>query len=80
MKFVKRIEESETDYRLVRLIIDIAKYLNLSVVAEGVESEGQLKLLKDAGCDIIQGFYFSRPVPAEQIDEFIKKEIKIERN
>jgi len=80
MKFVKRIEESETDYRLVRLIIDIAKYLNLSVVAEGVENEGQLKLLKDAGCDIIQGFYFSRPVPAEQIDEFIKKEIKIERN
>ena len=80
MKFVKRIEESETDYRLVRLIIDIAKYLNLSVVAEGVENEGQLKLLKDAGCDIIQGFYFSRAVPAEQIDEFIKKEIKIERN
>ena len=80
MKFVKKIEESETDYRLVRLIIDIARYLNLKVVAEGVETAGQLRLLKEAGCDLIQGFYFSKPVPADEIRELILKEQSIKRS
>ena len=56
MKFVRRIEENETDLRLVELILDIARYLHLKVVAEGVETEGQLALLQNAGCDLVQGF------------------------
>ena len=80
MKFVRNIEYSEKDLRLVKLIIDIASYLGVLVVAEGVESEGQLALLKDAGCDLVQGFYFSRPLPAEEFEKLIEKEIAIERN
>ena len=68
--FIRNIERNEKDFRLVELIIDIARYLRVPVVAEGVETENQLKLLKDAGCDIVQGYYFSRPLPAE---EFLRK-------
>ena len=64
--FIRNIERNEKDFRLVELIIDIARYLKVPVVAEGVETENQLKLLKEAGCDIVQGYYFSRPLPAEE--------------
>lgn len=68
--FIRNIDRNEKDFRLVELIIDIARYLKVPVVAEGVETEKQLKLLKDAGCDIVQGYYFSRPLPA---DEFARR-------
>ena len=79
MKFIRNIETSETDRKLVTLILDIAKYLHLTVVAEGVETENQLQILRDAGCDIVQGFYFSRPLPAEEFEALIQKEIQTER-
>ena len=76
MKFVRHIEENETDLRLVKLILDIARYLNLTVVAEGVETEGQLSLLQDAGCDLVQGFYFSRPLPPEEFEKLIQRDLE----
>ena len=79
MKFIRNIEKSETDMRLVKLILDIARYLDLRVVAEGVETEGQLGLLKDAGCDMVQGFFFSPPVPPEKFEKLIEREIALER-
>lgn len=79
MKFVRNIESSETDFRLVKLILDIAKYLKLDVVAEGVETEGQLNLLRGAGCDLVQGYYFSRPLPPQEFEKLIEKETSIER-
>ncbi len=79
MKFIRNIEKSETDRRLVNLILDIAKYLNVTVVAEGVETEGQMRLLRNAGCDMVQGFYFSRPLPAEDFEKLIEREITEER-
>jgi EAL domain-containing protein (putative c-di-GMP-specific phosphodiesterase class I) len=41
------------------------------VIAEGVETENQLRLLKDAGCDIVQGYYFSRPLPAGDFERTV---------
>ena len=79
MRFIRDIEESETDLRLVKLIVDIARSLNLFVVAEGVETEGQLDLLKDAGCNVVQGYLFSRPLPPEEFEKLIEREIAIER-
>ena len=79
MKFVRNIEKSEIDLRLVKLILDIAKYLKLNVVAEGVETEGQLALLRDSGCDLVQGFFFSRPLPAEEFEKLLQREIEVER-
>ncbi len=71
--FIQNIERNERDFRLVELIIDIARYLKVPVVAEGVETKNQLRLLKDAGCDVVQGYYFSRPLP---VNEFEKKILK----
>ena len=77
MKFVRNIEHSETDFRLVKLVLDIARYLDVPVIAEGVENENQLKMLKDAGCDIVQGFYFSRPVPPDIFEKYIAEELEL---
>ena len=79
MKFIRNIESSETDMRLVKLILDIAKYLSLQVVAEGVETSRQLELLKEAGCDLVQGYYFSRPVPPEEFEKLIEAELSTQR-
>ncbi|MBR3318787.1 MAG: EAL domain-containing protein [Atopobiaceae bacterium] len=75
MKFIRNIEHSEKDLRLAELVLDIARYLKVPVVAEGVETEGQLQLLRDAGCDIIQGYFFSPPLPADKFEELIKREL-----
>ena len=72
--FIRNIEHSEQDFRLVQLILDIAKNLKMPVIAEGVETERQLAMLKDAGCDLVQGYYFSRPIPPEEFEKFIESE------
>ena len=74
MQFVRRMTEDSKAFKMVELILDIAKFLNVPVVAEGVETEEQYQLLKKAGCEIIQGYYFSRPVPAEEFEKLIQKE------
>ncbi|MBQ4381812.1 MAG: EAL domain-containing protein, partial [Oscillospiraceae bacterium] len=80
MKFIRNLETSETDRRLVSLVLDIAKYLKVEVVAEGVETEGQLKILRDGNCDLVQGFLFSRPLPPEEFERLIEKELTIKRS
>ena len=72
--FVRNIEHNEQDFRLVVLILDIAGNLKMPVIAEGVETETQLTMLKNAGCDLVQGYYFSRPVPPEEFEKFIERE------
>ena len=67
MQFVHSAFRSQKDTRMLKLIIDIAKHLSVPVIAEGVETEEQLRALKDLGCDIVQGYFFSRPVPADQL-------------
>jgi EAL domain-containing protein (putative c-di-GMP-specific phosphodiesterase class I) len=79
MGFVKSIHENEKDLKMVELIMDIAKYLDLKVVAEGVEHEEQYKLLKDIGVHIIQGYYFSKPIPAEEFAKLIEERIDAEK-
>ena len=77
MKFIKNIEHNEKDFRLVELILDIARCLKIPVIAEGVETENQIAMLRDAKCDLVQGFYFSRPVPPEEFEKLIEKELEI---
>ena len=69
--FIRNIERNERDLHLVELILDIARYLKVPVIAEGVETETQLRLLRDAGCDLVQGYYFSRPLPAAEFERKI---------
>ena len=58
---------------LVTLILDIAKQLNIPVVAEGVETKAQLDMLKKKGCAVAQGYYFSRPLSAAEFESRILK-------
>ena len=64
--FVRDLETDPDDLSIARAVIGLAHGLRLSVVAEGVETEGQLKLLADLGCDLVQGWLFSRAVPADE--------------
>ena len=75
MSFIKKMEEDEKNLKLVEIILDIAKFLKVPVVAEGVETKAQLDMLKCMGCQVIQGYYFSKPVSAEEFEKFIIKEI-----
>jgi EAL domain-containing protein (putative c-di-GMP-specific phosphodiesterase class I) len=76
MSFVRNMEKSERDQKLVELVVDIARFLNVPTVAEGVETDSQLATLKKMGCEIIQGYYFSKPVPPADFIPFIKKELE----
>ena len=75
MSFVRNMNKDEKCLKLVELVISIAKFLNVPVVAEGVEDAGQVEALKKMGCDIIQGYYFSKPLPAEEFAALLKKEL-----
>ncbi len=73
--FIQDIESNEKNVRLVELILGIAKSLDVPVVAEGVETESQLKLLKQLGCTLVQGYYFARPLhPADFEAEYLRSE------
>ena len=72
--FIFDIETNEKKVHFVELILGIARNLHVPVIAEGVETIDQLKILKNLGCDIIQGYYFSKPIPALEFEEkFLKK-------
>jgi EAL domain-containing protein (putative c-di-GMP-specific phosphodiesterase class I) len=68
MEFVRNITQSDKDFRLVEVVLDIARYLKVPAVAEGVETERQLSMLKGAGCDLVQGYYFSRPLAVRDFE------------
>jgi EAL domain-containing protein (putative c-di-GMP-specific phosphodiesterase class I) len=63
--FVRDIESDGDDLAISRAVVAMAHGLRLTVVAEGVECAGQLELLAGLGCDLVQGYLFSPPVPAE---------------
>ena len=75
MEFIKSIHLNNKELRLVELMMDIARFIKVKVVAEGVENKEQYELLKKTGCDIVQGYYFSRPVPPAEFEKLIEKEI-----
>ena len=66
--FVSDLEESEDARSIVKSIVDMARALGLRVVAEGVETVGQRELLIAMGCDELQGFLFSLPIPAQELE------------
>jgi EAL domain-containing protein (putative c-di-GMP-specific phosphodiesterase class I) len=71
--FVMNIIKNENDTAIAKAIIAMAKNLNLKVVAEGVEDEEQFALLRALGCDEIQGYLFSPPLPAHEFRKFLEK-------
>jgi EAL domain-containing protein (putative c-di-GMP-specific phosphodiesterase class I)/CheY-like chemotaxis protein len=75
MKFIRNMNKDAKSLKLVELVIEIADYLGVPVVAEGVEDKSQVDQLKSMGCELIQGYYFSKPVPPEEFNKFIEAEI-----
>jgi diguanylate cyclase (GGDEF)-like protein len=69
--FVVRMRDVGYPRNIVAMIVSLAHTLGLRVVAEGVEDDQQVRLLRELGCDQIQGFYVSRPVPAEDVDAML---------
>jgi EAL domain-containing protein (putative c-di-GMP-specific phosphodiesterase class I) len=70
--FLDALTESAAQRRLVGSIIDIGKSLGIKVVAEGVETLQQAAILRDLGCDILQGFVFARPMPADELEALLR--------
>ncbi len=70
--FVKDIPNDKNSEAIVRAVIVLGKSLQLEVIAEGVETEAQEAFLKSEACDEVQGFYYSRPVPADQFTKLLQ--------
>lgn len=71
--FVHDISEDPEDRAIVSAIISLASGLGMQTIAEGVETEGQLAFLREKGCNEVQGYYFSKPLPAEQFEAFVRE-------
>ena len=69
--FVSRIDTDPATLEIVRIIVMLAHGLHLTVVAEGVETQAQVDLLKDIGCELAQGYLYSKPVSAEVIEQLL---------
>ena len=72
LSFIRRIVDDPTSRALTRSSIHLARSLDLKVIAEGVETREQLEILRELGCDIAQGYFYSRPLPRDQFVRFIK--------
>lgn len=69
--FVRGMLKNDNDAVIVRSIVDLAHNIGMSVIAEGVENRDTYELLKQLGCDAAQGFYISRPLPADELDKWL---------
>ena len=71
--FILGMDDSENDAVIVRSTIDLGRNLGLRVVAEGVETQRAWNHLVSLGCDVAQGYFLSRPVPAEQLTRWLRE-------
>lgn len=71
-QFVQRLPHDSEDAVIIRAIIQMAKALGISIVAEGVETEAQAEFLAAHDCDILQGYLLSRPLPLQELTDFIR--------
>jgi EAL domain-containing protein (putative c-di-GMP-specific phosphodiesterase class I) len=69
--FVSGPDVNAENIEIARAIVAMAHALHMKVIAEGVETAGQLALLHEFGCDYVQGFFFSRPIPAEALTRLL---------
>lgn len=71
ISFVRKLEKNEV---VIDAVIQLAHRMGFKTVAEGVETEYQYRKLKEMHCDYIQGYYFSKPLPAEEFEEYLLKD------
>lgn len=73
MSFIRKIGENPKTKSIVHSIIGMEHEIGIKTVAEGVETEEQVSFLRQSGCDYIQGYYYSKPLPEEEFVEFLEK-------
>lgn len=71
--FVQDMTKNEASMTLVKSIVDLAKNMKMSVIAEGVEEKDEASALKDLGCDLAQGYYLARPIPEKDVTELVRE-------
>lgn len=74
LKFIRSETSRPVKHGVLRFIIDLARGMELGVIAEGVETEEQLERLRDVGCDYVQGYYFGKPMPCAEFEELLKRQ------
>ena len=77
ISFVREVTHDPSSAAIAKAIIALGHNLNLQVIAEGVETEGQLSYLQGHGCDEMQGFYFSRPLPAAEVELLLREQRRL---
>ena len=76
MRFLESFDRSSRAGSILTSVVRMAKWLDLPVIAEGVETQQQIDFLRSIGCDIIQGYYFARPMPMEDFNDYISAKIE----
>lgn len=71
--FVTNIHQQQDNQQIVRAIVQLARSLSLPLVAEGVETEEELAFVEDLGVEVVQGYYFSRPLPADELLQYLER-------
>lgn len=74
MKFIQSETAKPLEQGILRFIVELARRLNLSVVAEGVETREQLEHIRDIGCDYVQGYFFAKPMPSAEFEKYLTEE------
>ncbi|MBR0295584.1 MAG: EAL domain-containing protein [Bacilli bacterium] len=76
MMFIRKLDQNIKNAHIIQMILNLCREIGVMSVAEGVETERHYNFLKEAGCDIIQGYYFSKPLPENEFAELLVKELK----
>ena len=74
--FFENLTENKRAQIIIETIVNMCKKLNIKTVAEGIETKEQVHFLKKVGCDIIQGYYFSKPIPIEEFENRYLRELQ----
>ncbi|TAM51383.1 MAG: EAL domain-containing protein [Paraburkholderia sp.] len=69
--FIRNVPDSHSDTQITSAVIALGHSLGLSVIAEGAETQAQIDFLRKEGCDEVQGYFFSRPIPADDVENFL---------
>ena len=76
MAFIRSMDKSPKVKEIIKMIINLSKTMDAITVAEGVETKEQCDFLKENGCDVVQGYYLSKPLPLEDFEKLIEGELK----
>jgi len=75
-EFIKDLPDDEEDSAITKAVISLAKSLNLKVIAEGVETKEQRDFIVESGCEYIQGYFYSKPVPSSEFENILRDEFR----